>query len=74
MEWVARAVERDEAAGLMNVVVDAESDKILGSAILATDGAELVQMLMPVMAGKLPYTVLMGAVYIHPTLAEGFSN
>jgi hypothetical protein len=27
---------------------------------------------MPVMAAGLPYTVLKGAVYIHPTLAEGF--
>ena len=72
MEWVARAIERDETAGLMKIVVDAESDQILGAAILSTDGGELVQMFMPVMAAGLPYSVLKGAVYIHPTLAEGF--
>jgi pyruvate/2-oxoglutarate dehydrogenase complex dihydrolipoamide dehydrogenase (E3) component len=72
MEWVARAIERDETAGLMKIVVDAESDRILGAAILSTDGGELVQMFMPVMAAGLPYAVLKGAVYIHPTLAEGF--
>jgi pyruvate/2-oxoglutarate dehydrogenase complex dihydrolipoamide dehydrogenase (E3) component len=55
----------------MKIVVDAESDKILGAAILSTDGGELVQVLMPVIAAGLPYTVLKGAVYIHPTLAEG---
>ena len=72
MEWVARAIEREETSGLMKIIVDAESDRILGAAILSTDGGELAQMLMPVMAAGLPYTVLKGAVYIHPTLAEGF--
>jgi len=71
MEWVARAIEREETTGLMKIIVDAESDRILGAAILSTDGGELVQMFMPVMAAGLPYTVLKGAVYIHPTLAEG---
>ena len=30
-----------------------------------------MQVLMPVMVAGLPYTVLKGAIYIHPTLAEG---
>src|SRR5262249_7152447 len=40
MAWVARAIERDETAGLMKVVVDADTDKILGAAILASEGGE----------------------------------
>src|SRR5262245_28146519 len=70
--WVARAIERDETAGLMKVVVDADTDQILGVAILATEGGELVQILEFVMLAGAPYTLLKGAVYIHPTLAEGF--
>jgi len=72
MTWVARAIERDETAGLMKVVVDAETDRILGAAILATEGGELVQILGFVMLAGAPYTLLKGAIYIHPTLAEGF--
>ena len=72
ISWVARAIERDETAGLMKVVVDAETDRILGAAILATEGGELVQILGAVMLAGAPYTLLKGAVYIHPTLAEGF--
>jgi pyruvate/2-oxoglutarate dehydrogenase complex dihydrolipoamide dehydrogenase (E3) component len=72
MTWVARAIERDETAGLMKIVVDASSDRILGAAILATEGGELVQTLGVLMLAGLPYTLLKGAVYIHPTLAEGF--
>jgi pyruvate/2-oxoglutarate dehydrogenase complex dihydrolipoamide dehydrogenase (E3) component len=72
MSWVARAIERDETAGLMKLVVDAETDRILGAAILATEGGELVQTLGAVMLAGAPYTLLKGAIYIHPTLAEGF--
>jgi pyruvate/2-oxoglutarate dehydrogenase complex dihydrolipoamide dehydrogenase (E3) component len=72
MSWVARAIERDETAGLMKLVVDSETDKILGAAILSTEGGELVQVLGAVMLAGAPYTLLKGAIYIHPTLAEGF--
>jgi pyruvate/2-oxoglutarate dehydrogenase complex dihydrolipoamide dehydrogenase (E3) component len=72
MSWVARAIERDETAGLMKLVVDADTDRILGAAILGTEGGELVQILGAVMMTGAPYTLLKGAVYIHPTLAEGF--
>jgi len=72
MSYVARALERDETAGFMKVVVDAETDRILGAAILGIEGGELVQLLGVLMLADAPYTLLKGAVYTHPTLAEGF--
>jgi pyruvate/2-oxoglutarate dehydrogenase complex dihydrolipoamide dehydrogenase (E3) component len=72
MASVARAIERDETAGLMKIIVDAETDRILGAAILGVEGGEVVQILGAMMMAEAPYTVLKGAVYIHPTLAEGF--
>jgi pyruvate/2-oxoglutarate dehydrogenase complex dihydrolipoamide dehydrogenase (E3) component len=72
MSWVARAIERDETAGMMKIVVDASNDRILGAFILSSEGGELVQILGALMLAKQPYTLLQGAVYIHPTLAEGF--
>ena len=72
MSYVARAIERDETAGLMKVIVDAANDRILGAAILGSEGGELVHVLYTLMLGNLPYTILKGAVYIHPTLTEGF--
>ncbi|MGA7795612.1 MAG: mercuric reductase [Candidatus Acidiferrales bacterium] len=72
MSSVARAIERDETAGLMKVIVDASSDRILGASILACEGGELVHVLYTLMLGNLPYTLLKGAVFIHPTLTEGF--
>jgi pyruvate/2-oxoglutarate dehydrogenase complex dihydrolipoamide dehydrogenase (E3) component len=72
MSHVARAIERDETAGLMKIIVDAENDRVLGAATLAVEGGELIHVLYTLMLGNLPYTLLKGAVYIHPTLAEGF--
>jgi pyruvate/2-oxoglutarate dehydrogenase complex dihydrolipoamide dehydrogenase (E3) component len=71
MSWVARAVEKDETAGLMKLVVDAATDDILGAAVLGPEGGELIQILGAVMLAGAPYTLLKGAVFIHPTLAEG---
>src|SRR5262245_14130506 len=70
--YIARAIERDETAGLMKIIVDAVTDRILGAAILTSEGGELVQILEFVMLANAPYTLMKGAIYIHPTLAEGF--
>jgi len=72
MAYVARAIERGETAGLMKLVVDASNDHVLGASILASEGGELVQILSTLMLANQPYTLMKGAIYIHPTLAEGF--
>ena len=72
MNAVARAIERIETEGLMKVVIDANSNRILGATVLAANGGELVQSLMILMLADAPWTLLKGAVYIHPTLTEGF--
>ncbi len=71
MRLVSRAIERDETAGLMKLVVDASNDHILGATTLCSEGGEIVQILGVAMMAGAPYTLLKGAVYIHPTLAEG---
>ncbi len=69
---VSRAIEKDETAGLMKIIVDAETDRILGAYILSSEGGEIVQILGAMILAGAPYTILKGAVYIHPTMAEGF--
>ena len=72
MSYVARALERGETAGMMKIVIDGDTDKVLGAAILSTEGGELVQILSALILADKPYTLLKGAIYIHPTFAEGF--
>src|SRR6266851_4508599 len=49
MSHVARAIERDETAGLMKVIVDAANDRFLGAATLGCEGGELVHVLYTLM-------------------------
>jgi pyruvate/2-oxoglutarate dehydrogenase complex dihydrolipoamide dehydrogenase (E3) component len=72
MSYVARAIERNETAGMMKIIVHAETEEILGAAILGTDGGELVQTLMALMMAGASWRLFEKAVFIHPTLTEGF--
>ncbi len=74
MTSVARALEVDETRGFMKAVVDAESEQILGAAILGIEGGEIMSALEIAMMGKLPYTALRDGTFAHPTLAESLNN
>jgi pyruvate/2-oxoglutarate dehydrogenase complex dihydrolipoamide dehydrogenase (E3) component len=74
MERVARAVEMDEARGFIKAVVDAESNRIVGAAVLGTEGGEIMSLIQTAMLGDLPCSVLRDAIYAHPTLAESMNN
>jgi pyruvate/2-oxoglutarate dehydrogenase complex dihydrolipoamide dehydrogenase (E3) component len=74
MTGVARAIEMDETRGFMKVVVDADSRRILGAAVLGVEGGEIMSMLQVAMMGNLPYTVLKEGIFAHPTLAESLNN
>ena len=74
MTQVARAIETDETRGLMKVLVDAETDQLLGAAVLGLEGGEIMSLLQVAMMGGLPYTALRDATFAHPTLAESLNN
>jgi pyruvate/2-oxoglutarate dehydrogenase complex dihydrolipoamide dehydrogenase (E3) component len=70
MTRVSRAVEKGETRGFMKVVVDAESKRILGAAILGTGGDEAIHGIIDMMNAGATYDVLQRAVPIHPTVSE----
>ncbi len=70
MTRVGRAVEKGETQGFMKVVVDAETNQILGASILGVGGDEVVHCILDLMAAKAPYTTMTHTVHIHPTVAE----
>ena len=74
MNGVARALEMDESRGLMKVIVDAKTNRILGCTVLGIEGGEIMSMIQIAMMGELPYTALKEAIFAHPTLAEGLNN
>jgi pyruvate/2-oxoglutarate dehydrogenase complex dihydrolipoamide dehydrogenase (E3) component len=74
MTSVARALEMDETRGFMKAIVDAETNQILGAAVLGVEGGEIMSALEIAMMGKLPYTTLRDGIFAHPTLAESLNN
>lgn len=70
MSRVGRAVKKDEQAGFMEIVVDAESDAILGGTILGTGGDEAIHTVLDMMANGATATRLSHTMHIHPTISE----
>jgi pyruvate/2-oxoglutarate dehydrogenase complex dihydrolipoamide dehydrogenase (E3) component len=70
MTRVGRAVEKGETKGFMKVVVDAETDEILGAAIFGVGGDEVVHAVLDVMSAKAPCITLSRTMHIHPTVSE----
>jgi pyruvate/2-oxoglutarate dehydrogenase complex dihydrolipoamide dehydrogenase (E3) component len=70
MTRVARAIEKGETHGFIKIVVDADTQEILGAAILGVGGDEVVHGILGIMYAKVPYPTLQRAVHIHPTVSE----
>jgi pyruvate/2-oxoglutarate dehydrogenase complex dihydrolipoamide dehydrogenase (E3) component len=74
MSHVARAIETGHTRGFMKAIVDAETKRILGVAILGEQGGELMSLLEVAMMGNVNYEQLREAVFAHPTLSESINN
>ena len=70
MQDVARAREKGETDGFMQVVIDSDTDRILGAAVLGVGGDEVISSILNVMYADRPYTVIRDSVQIHPTVSE----
>src|SRR5215831_3078043 len=70
MTRVGRAIEKGETNGLMKIVVDEQSQEILGAAVFGTGGDEVIHCVLDTMYAKAGYPVLQRAMHIHPTVSE----
>jgi pyruvate/2-oxoglutarate dehydrogenase complex dihydrolipoamide dehydrogenase (E3) component len=71
---IARAWENDETRGLLKAIVDADTGRILGAAMLAENGGELMTMIQLAMMGGITCDVLRDTMFDHPTFAEALNN
>jgi dihydrolipoamide dehydrogenase len=74
MSYAARAIEMGETRGLMKAVVNADTDQILGCAILGVHGGEIMSAISIAMMSDLPYTALRDGIFAHPTLMESLNT
>lgn len=66
--------ELGETEGFIKVLVDRETQQILGATLFCNDAAELVHIYIDLMNGRAPIAQIREAVYIHPTLAEAVQS
>jgi pyruvate/2-oxoglutarate dehydrogenase complex dihydrolipoamide dehydrogenase (E3) component len=71
---IPRAVTSGETRGYLKAVVDADTDRILGAAILAPEGGEVMAVIQVAMRAGLPFTALRDMIFAHPTMAEGLND
>ena len=70
MQDVARAKEKGETEGFMRVIIDSDTERILGAAVLGVGGDEIISGILNVMYADQPYTVIRDSVQVHPTVSE----
>jgi pyruvate/2-oxoglutarate dehydrogenase complex dihydrolipoamide dehydrogenase (E3) component len=70
MTRVGRAIEKGETFGFIKVLVDAETQHILGATVFGTGGDEAVHCILTAMYARQPASLITHSVHIHPTVAE----
>lgn len=73
MSAVLRTRTIEESRGFMKALVDANSDRFLGFAMLGPEAGEVLAVVQTAMLAGLPYTSLRDAILTHPTMAEGLN-
>ncbi len=71
---IARAIEVDETAGTMKILLDPETERVLGAAIVGLEAGELIHIFVTLMQAGASARAIVDAEAIHPTLAEGVQS
>jgi pyruvate/2-oxoglutarate dehydrogenase complex dihydrolipoamide dehydrogenase (E3) component len=71
---IARASELDETAGIMKVLIDPTSERILGACVVGIEAGELIHAFVGLMQAGATARAIVDAQAIHPTLSEGVQS
>jgi probable pyridine nucleotide-disulfide oxidoreductase len=74
MATMPRARIVGQEAGMMKIVVDADTDKILGAALLSYDSHEVINTVALAMRHGITAAELRDSIYTHPSMTEGFNQ
>lgn len=73
---IARAIETDELAGLVKVLIDSRSDRVVGARIVGVDAGELIHIFSALMQSNASASAraIVDGEFVHPTFAEGLQT
>lgn len=73
MTSVPRARTQNATEGFMKILIDPNTDQILGFTMLGTSAGEVVTAVQMAMRGNLPYTTVRDTIIAHPLISEGLN-
>ncbi len=71
---IARALEVDETAGLVKILVDPASEHILGATVVGAEAGELIHVIAALVQAGAPASALIEVEIAHPTFCEGLQS
>jgi pyruvate/2-oxoglutarate dehydrogenase complex dihydrolipoamide dehydrogenase (E3) component len=71
---VARAIETDERAGLLKVLVEPDTERILGAAIVGAEAGELIHVFAALMQAGASARSVVDMEIVHPSFSEGLQS
>ncbi|ODH02814.1 dihydrolipoyl dehydrogenase [Nostoc sp. KVJ20] len=74
MSQIARAIEWGHDLGFYRLVIDRDTDKILGATLVGYETAELVHVFLSLMEAGATWQLLERSVHIHPTYGEALPS
>ena len=74
MSQIARAIEWRHDLGFYRMVIDSDTDKILGATLVGYETAELVHVFLSLMEAGATWQLLERSVHIHPTYGEALPS
>jgi len=71
---IARAIEVDETAGILKVLLDPKTEKVLGAAIVGAEAGELIHVFVTLIQAGASARAIVDAQFVHPTFSEGVQS
>jgi pyruvate/2-oxoglutarate dehydrogenase complex dihydrolipoamide dehydrogenase (E3) component len=72
--FIARAIETDETAGMIKLIIDPSSERILGANVVGTEAGELIHVFATLMQAGATARALVDVEMAHPAFAEGLQS
>nr|UWI49556.1 NAD(P)/FAD-dependent oxidoreductase [Clostridioides difficile] len=74
VEAIPRAKQIGKTDGFIKIVIDKNSNKILGASMICDDSSEIIHLIQLAVDLEVEYTYLRDRVYAHPTMTEALND
>jgi pyruvate/2-oxoglutarate dehydrogenase complex dihydrolipoamide dehydrogenase (E3) component len=71
---IARAGETGETAGVLKVLIDPDSERLVGASIVGAEAGELIHVFAALMQAGAPARAVVDMQCVHPAFAEGLQS